>query len=144
MESPAADDNGRALGNNGAQDCTIGTHMPSGNASPRIRDPGPRIGRHNQRSRSAPGAEQRPLLCYIVFAGFQAGLTHANFGLNFEPLKYLLNTPHYHHWHHSSEREAVDTNYAIHLPLIDWLFGTYHMPPAHAAGSLAGFLWRDR
>ena len=71
------------------------------------------------------GAEKGPLLCYIVFAGFQAGLTHANFG----PLKFLLNTPQYHHWHHSSEREAVDTNYAIHLPAIDWLFGTYHMPP---------------
>jgi lathosterol oxidase len=75
------------------------------------------------------GADQTPLLCYIVFAGFQAGLAHSNFGLNFGPLKYVFNTPQFHHWHHSSERAAVDTNYAAHLPLIDRLFGTYHMPP---------------
>ena len=74
------------------------------------------------------GAEKGPLLCYIVFAGFQAGLTHSNFGLDFKFLKYVFNTPQFHHWHHSSEREAVDTNYAVHLPVIDWLFGTYHMP----------------
>ena len=75
------------------------------------------------------GADGAPLLCYIVFAGFQAGLAHANFGIDFGWLKYVLNTPQFHHWHHSSEREAVDTNYAAHLPVIDKLFGTYHMPP---------------
>jgi len=74
------------------------------------------------------GADKTPLLCYIVFAGFQAGLVHANFGLPFGPLKYLFNTPQFHHWHHSSERAAVDTNYAAHLPVIDRLFGTYYMP----------------
>ena len=74
------------------------------------------------------GADKTPLLCYIIFAGFQAGLVHANFGLNFGPLKYVFNTPQFHHWHHSSEREAVDTNYAAHLPIIDRLLGTYHMP----------------
>ena len=74
------------------------------------------------------GAEKAPLLCYIVFAGFQAGLVHANFGMNFGPLKYVFNTPQFHHWHHASDREAVDTNYAAHLPVIDRLFGTYHMP----------------
>jgi sterol desaturase/sphingolipid hydroxylase (fatty acid hydroxylase superfamily) len=75
------------------------------------------------------GAEGAPLLCYIVFAGFQAGLAHANFGVDFGPLKYVFNTPQFHHWHHSSEREAVDRNYAAHLPVIDKLFGTYYMPP---------------
>ena len=74
------------------------------------------------------GAEGAPLLCYIVFAGFQAGLTHSNFGVDFGPLKYVFNTPQFHHWHHSSEREAVDRNYAAHLPVIDKIFGTYYMP----------------
>ena len=74
------------------------------------------------------GASDTPLLCYIVWAGFQAGLVHSNFGLEFGPLKYLVATPRFHHWHHSSEREAIDTNYAAHLPLIDRLFGTYHLP----------------
>lgn len=74
------------------------------------------------------GAEKGPLLAYVVFAGFQAGLAHANVGIDFGPLKYVFNTPQFHHWHHSSEREAVDRNYAAHLPVIDWIFGTYHMP----------------
>ena len=74
------------------------------------------------------GASDTPLLCYIVWAGFQAGLVHSNFGLEFGPLKYLLATPLFHHWHHGSDKEAIDINYAAHLPLLDRLFGTYHMP----------------
>jgi sterol desaturase/sphingolipid hydroxylase (fatty acid hydroxylase superfamily) len=74
------------------------------------------------------GASDTPLLCYIIWAGFQAGLIHSNFGLEFGPLKYLVATPLFHHWHHGSDPEAIDINYAAHLPIIDRLFGTYHMP----------------
>ena len=74
------------------------------------------------------GASDTPLLCYIVWAGFQAGLVHSNFGMGFGPLKYLIATPLFHHWHHGSDKEAIDINYAAHLPLLDRLFGTYHMP----------------
>ena len=31
-------------------------------------------------------------------------------------------------WHHTAQREALDRNFAIHLPLIDWIFGTYYLP----------------
>ena len=75
------------------------------------------------------GASDTPLLCYVVWAGFQAGLVHSNFGLNFGPLKYLIATPLFHHWHHGSDQEAIDVNYAAHLPVLDRVFGTYHMPP---------------
>ena len=75
------------------------------------------------------GAENTPLLCYIVWAGFQAGLVHSNFGLEFGPLKHVVATPLFHHWHHGSDGEAIDINYAAHLPVLDRLFGTYHMPP---------------
>ena len=75
------------------------------------------------------GASDTPLLCYIVWAGFQAGLVHSNFGLGLGPLKYLVATPLFHHWHHGSDKEALDINYAAHLPILDRLFGTYHMPP---------------
>ncbi|WP_376088268.1 sterol desaturase family protein [Roseomonas sp. CCTCC AB2023176] len=74
------------------------------------------------------GAEPGPLLCYVIFAGFQAGLIHANVGLRFGLLEYVFTTPRYHHWHHASDREAVDVNYAAHLPIIDRLFGTHHLP----------------
>lgn len=74
------------------------------------------------------GASDTPLLCYIVWAGFQAGLVHSNFGMELGPLKYVVATPLFHHWHHGSEKEAIDINYAAHLPVLDRLFGTYHMP----------------
>jgi lathosterol oxidase len=37
-------------------------------------------------------------------------------------------TPHFHHWHHSAEREAINKNYSVHTPLWDLLFGTYYLP----------------
>lgn len=77
------------------------------------------------------GPDKAALDIYVVFAGLQAVLVHANFGLPFGPLKYLICTPQYHHWHHSSEAPAIDTNYAVHMPLFDVIFGTYHMPDKH-------------
>jgi sterol desaturase/sphingolipid hydroxylase (fatty acid hydroxylase superfamily) len=56
---------------------------------------------------------------------------HANVNIPLGPLKYLFATPQYHHWHHSSEKTAIDTNYAVHVPLYDKLFNTYHMPDEH-------------
>jgi sterol desaturase/sphingolipid hydroxylase (fatty acid hydroxylase superfamily) len=40
----------------------------------------------------------------------------------------LVVTPRFHHFHHSAEVDAVDKNFAVHLPLIDRVFGTLHMP----------------
>jgi sterol desaturase/sphingolipid hydroxylase (fatty acid hydroxylase superfamily) len=31
-----------------------------------------------------------------------------------EHLKYVLTSPRYHHWHHSSDEEAIDKNYVAH------------------------------
>jgi sterol desaturase/sphingolipid hydroxylase (fatty acid hydroxylase superfamily) len=96
------------------------------------------------------GASDTPLLCYIVWAGFQAGLVHSNFGLEFGPLKYLVATPLFHHWHHGSDKDAIDINYAAHLPILDRIFGTYHMPsdrwPEHygvAGDPLPKGIWRQ-
>jgi sterol desaturase/sphingolipid hydroxylase (fatty acid hydroxylase superfamily) len=36
--------------------------------------------------------------------------------------------PRYHHWHHSSQKEAIDKNFAIHFPWIDRVFGTCYFP----------------
>jgi sterol desaturase/sphingolipid hydroxylase (fatty acid hydroxylase superfamily) len=65
---------------------------------------------------------------YIIVVGFQAVFNHANVRLPAffaqAPVKYLIVTPDFHHWHHSSEREAIDRNYAAHFAFIDYLFGT--------------------
>jgi len=66
---------------------------------------------------------------YVVIVALQAVMAHANTRLPFGWLERVLVTPRYHHWHHARERAHHDKNFAIHLPLIDRLFGTYHMPP---------------
>ena len=72
----------------------------------------------------APGA----LYPYLVFASIQGIFIHSNLRFRFGPLRFLLVTPQFHHWHHTAQREALDRNFAIHLPLVDWIFGTYHLP----------------
>ena len=77
------------------------------------------------------GASQGALDIYVAFAALQAVLIHCNTRLKFGLLKYLFVTPQFHHWHHSSEQPAIDTNYSAHLVIFDRLFGTYHMPKEH-------------
>ena len=71
-----------------------------------------------------PEALQAYLLLIYVYSTF----IHANFGWNFDWLGRFLVTPRFHHWHHGLEKEAIDVNFAIHFPLYDRLFGTYHLP----------------
>ena len=61
---------------------------------------------------------------YILIVGFQAVFNHANVHLPWGPLKYVLVTPDFHHWHHASDDEAIDRNYAAHYAFLDYLFGT--------------------
>jgi len=66
---------------------------------------------------------------YVILVGLQAVLAHANLRLDFGWLEYVLVTPRYHHWHHARQANYVDANYAIHLPLVDMLMGTFRLPP---------------
>jgi len=65
---------------------------------------------------------------YLGVAIFQAVLIHANVKINFGPLRWLITTPQFHHWHHSNVPEAFNKNFAGELPLLDMLFGTYYLP----------------
>ena len=66
---------------------------------------------------------------YVVLVGVQAVLAHANLKLNFGWLEYVISSPRYHHWHHARDEAYVDANYAIHLPVIDMIMGTFRLPP---------------
>jgi len=74
------------------------------------------------------GFSQPIILAYLVFDTLHATWTHCNFGPNAKWLEKLLVMPRYHHWHHTSQKEAIDKNFAIHFPWIDKLFGTYYFP----------------
>jgi lathosterol oxidase len=74
------------------------------------------------------GVDTTALNIYVAFAALHAVLIHCNLSCSFGPLKYLFVTPQFHHWHHSSEEPALDTNYSAHTVVFDWLFKTYHLP----------------
>jgi len=65
---------------------------------------------------------------YLVFVSFHAVFIHANVRFRFRPIEWLVVTPRFHHWHHAAAPEAVDRNFAVHLPVIDRLFGTSYFP----------------
>ena len=75
------------------------------------------------------GFSQNIILAYLVFVTLHATWTHCNFRPNIKWLERFLVMPRYHHWHHSSQQEALDKNFAIHFPWIDKLLGTYYCRP---------------
>ena len=58
-----------------------------------------------------------------------SAMVHANLNWTFGPFRYLLASPVFHRWHHTSEAEGLDKNFAPTFPFLDCLFGTFHMPP---------------
>jgi sterol desaturase/sphingolipid hydroxylase (fatty acid hydroxylase superfamily) len=74
------------------------------------------------------GFSEPSLYAYLIFVFFLATLVHANIRFSFGFLDRWFVTPRFHHWHHAIEREAIDVNFAVHFPFLDWLFGTYYLP----------------
>ena len=71
-----------------------------------------------------------------IFAVFQIILGiffHANVRVRWRWLDRLVANPEFHHWHHSSEDDAIGHNYGAALPWWDMTFGTFFMP-RHATG----------
>lgn len=74
------------------------------------------------------GFSLEALLIHQAIYQFQALLLHSNIKINFGPLKWLIASPEYHHWHHANERDAYDRNFAAQLSIIDVIAGTVFMP----------------
>lgn len=70
------------------------------------------------------GFSKEVIDAYIVIVGFQAVFNHANVSVRLGPLRHLIVTPNFHHWHHAQDKEALDRNYAAHFAFLDHLFGT--------------------
>ncbi|NGM45332.1 sterol desaturase family protein [Rhodobacter sp. SGA-6-6] len=72
---------------------------------------------------SAPAVAIFSLIYHV-----QALLLHSNLRITFGPLKWLIASPEYHHWHHADQREAYNRNFAAQLSLIDVVAGTMFLP----------------
>jgi sterol desaturase/sphingolipid hydroxylase (fatty acid hydroxylase superfamily)/DNA-binding beta-propeller fold protein YncE len=58
-----------------------------------------------------------------------SSMVHANLNWSFGPLRYLLASPVFHRWHHTTGEEGLNKNFAPTFPFLDMIFGTFHMPP---------------
>lgn len=76
----------------------------------------------------ALGYSEVALAAFAVIFYWHAILLHANVRVDFGPLRWLIASPEFHHWHHSDHREAYDKNFAGQLAVLDVVFGTAHMP----------------
>jgi len=65
---------------------------------------------------------------FVVLTTLQAIFIHANVRLTFGPLRWVIATPQFHHWHHAHEPQAHNSNYAGEFPAVDALFGTLYLP----------------
>jgi sterol desaturase/sphingolipid hydroxylase (fatty acid hydroxylase superfamily) len=74
------------------------------------------------------GFRPQVLAGVLPFFTAYAILLHANVSWSFGPLKYLIASPVFHRWHHTSQAEGLDKNFAGLFPLWDLLFGTFYMP----------------
>jgi sterol desaturase/sphingolipid hydroxylase (fatty acid hydroxylase superfamily) len=74
------------------------------------------------------GFPQDTIFAYLIFISVQSVLIHSNIKMRVGWLRYVIVTPQFHHWHHASDAEAIDKNYAAHTPVFDMLFGTSHLP----------------
>jgi sterol desaturase/sphingolipid hydroxylase (fatty acid hydroxylase superfamily) len=75
------------------------------------------------------------IAAYMFLYAWQSVLIHSNVNIKFGPLRWVLASPEFHHWHHSKSQETRDRNFAGQLPFLDVLFGTLHMPAGQLPSS---------
>jgi sterol desaturase/sphingolipid hydroxylase (fatty acid hydroxylase superfamily) len=63
------------------------------------------------------------------FNVFYSALVHANLNWTYGPLRFVFASPVFHRWHHTTQAEGLDKNFASTFPVLDVLFGTFYMPP---------------
>jgi sterol desaturase/sphingolipid hydroxylase (fatty acid hydroxylase superfamily) len=78
------------------------------------------------------GFSGTPVLAYTIFLGFQGFFNHSNIKVDFGPLRWIIASPEFHHWHHCDDAKAHNKNFAPHLVIFDRLFGTAYFPPDRA------------
>jgi sterol desaturase/sphingolipid hydroxylase (fatty acid hydroxylase superfamily) len=74
------------------------------------------------------GFSNAAIVAFFLLFRWHTILLHANARITFGPIRWLVASPNFHHWHHSKEPEAWDKNFASQLAMLDILFGTAYMP----------------
>lgn len=74
------------------------------------------------------GFAEEALLFHAIFGTLIGHFNHANLDIDWGPLKYVLNSPRMHIWHHDYDAEPPAYNFGIIFSTWDWLFGTAYLP----------------
>jgi sterol desaturase/sphingolipid hydroxylase (fatty acid hydroxylase superfamily) len=75
------------------------------------------------------GFSPEALLVLAPFNLIYSAMTHANLNWTFGPLRYVFASPVFHRWHHTTQEEGLDKNFASTFPFLDLMFGSFYMPP---------------
>jgi sterol desaturase/sphingolipid hydroxylase (fatty acid hydroxylase superfamily) len=59
---------------------------------------------------------------------------HSNVDIRSGPLRFVLNGPEMHRWHHAREIREGGINFATKFAIWDWVFGTARLPAAKPSG----------
>ncbi|MBY0408511.1 MAG: sterol desaturase family protein, partial [Rickettsiales bacterium] len=63
-----------------------------------------------------------------VFNQLYSAMVHANLNWTFGPFRHVFASPVFHRWHHTTQAQGLNKNFAPTFPLLDIIFGTFHMP----------------
>lgn len=64
----------------------------------------------------------------VPLVSFYVMFLHSNIRWGFGPLRWVLVSPAYHRWHHTSDEQGIDKNFGGIFPIWDLLFGTAYFP----------------
>ncbi len=78
------------------------------------------------------GFSPAALMIYGLVYRWHAVWLHSNVKTDLGPLKWLIASPEFHHWHHADEPDAYDRNFGGQLVIFDRLFGTLNLPPGRS------------
>lgn len=86
------------------------------------------------------GIDSTVLFVLAVVSTAMGHFNHANLRVRMGWLRYVLNGPEMHIWHHAHRNaEPTNVNFAINLAVWDWLFGTAYLPAGDAVLPALGF-----
>lgn len=74
------------------------------------------------------GFNPHAVIALVPFNLVYSAMVHANLNWTFGPLRYVLASPVFHRWHHTTQDEGLDKNFASTFPILDVIFGTFYMP----------------
>jgi sterol desaturase/sphingolipid hydroxylase (fatty acid hydroxylase superfamily) len=80
-----------------------------------------------------------------LFSNFLCYFTHANVYIPIGKLKYIINSPQMHIWHHSIDIDPNrNVNYGSALSIWDWIYGTAYFPEGIPEDVKLGFVGVDK